>query len=265
MSNKDATDDFFSIMASIENGEKLLKKARRLAKNERSAVRILRHSSWWILVTAAFLAVYFAVWAKFHGPIWTIAASWACLSVSYLSIIVQPFAHIWIDRDGLKKIWQLPFTSMMTSNIQVPLEVDSKHFERLCALPRIELDMGLLALKYEGNFMEKRIAWIIGAIDKVGVIPGIVAVLVGIHKLDVLSPWAASIAYANVGLFALGAFANVYVLRYQRMIALCEKALEHQELELEEKTKQAKAQPQLQPRLRYVPRSIRRRLSGGDR
>jgi uncharacterized membrane protein len=61
MSTNDLTDDFFSIMASIEQDEKALKKSVRAAKKGRSPVRIMRNLSWGGLLATGFLAIFFGV------------------------------------------------------------------------------------------------------------------------------------------------------------------------------------------------------------
>jgi hypothetical protein len=64
--------------------------------------------------------------------------------------------------------------------------------------------------------------------------------MVGIQKLETWSPWVNAIAYANIALITLGTLASVYVLRYQRMVALCERAIEYQKQEWYEQAERVK-------------------------
>jgi hypothetical protein len=94
----------------------------------------------------------------------------------------------------------------------------------------LELGLGLLALRVEAQFLEKRISWIVGSIEKIGVVPGCLAVWSDC-KNWVNNQYGSQLSQERISLFfILGTLANVYVMHYQRMIGLTELAIKQQEL-----------------------------------
>lgn len=223
------SSQFLSILANIEQDEKRLLRSRRAEERNRSRSRIPRYVFWIGLVSSCLMAAGFVAWVKLGGPAWVKLAAVGALGLGYLTILLQPILLVWLHRQTLREVISGPFAAFLRANVTQPMDVDSRHLPLLIELPRIELELGLLALKMEAQFLEKRISWVVGSIDKVGIVPGCLAVLVGLQKLGEQSTWVTAVAGANIVLFLLGTLANVYVVRYQRMIGLTELAIKQQE------------------------------------
>jgi hypothetical protein len=226
----DETSPFLSILADIEQDEKRSLRSRRAQERNKSSNRITRHIFWIGLLSSFLIAAGFVIWVKFGGPAWARLAAVSALGLGYLTILLQPILLAWFHRQTLREVASGPFAAVLRANVTQPMDVDSRHLPRLIELPRIELELGLLALKMEAQFFEKRISWVVGSIDKIGIVPGCLAILVSLQKLGEQSTWVTAVAAANIGLFLLGTLANVYVVRYQRMIGLTELAIKQQEL-----------------------------------
>lgn len=224
------SDSFLGIFSDIERDQKrALREARRLERGRASA-RLHRHLSWWTGITLMFFTVFFGLWAKFGNKPWAVDVALGCVIVCYALILAQPFVLAWLNRQALRETLRLPFSTAMRISLQTPMEIDRLHLPRLKALPRLDLDVGLNNLKSESNFLEKSTGWIIGPVEKIGLIPGCVAIVYATANVDSATGLATSLAWGNVVLTAIGVFANVYVIRYQRMIALVELAIKHQQL-----------------------------------
>lgn len=66
----------------------------------------------------------------------------------------------------------------------------------------------------------------IGPIDKLGILPGIVATITALTKIPENYNWISAIAYGYMILSFLSLFFYQLIMRYERMIALTELALE---------------------------------------
>ncbi|CAX61475.1 uncharacterized protein EbC_39440 [Erwinia billingiae Eb661] len=100
------------------------------------------------------------------------------------------------------------------------------HFPALKELTREELELGLLEIKNERALLEKRMNIMIGPIDKLGILPGIVATITAMTKIPESYSWVSAIAYGYMGLSIFSLFFYQLIMRYERMIALTELALE---------------------------------------
>lgn len=222
--------NFLSILSDIERDEKQLVKSKRTLERERPGASLHRYLSVGAFFALMLLTLLLGGWAKFGGPQWTATAALGCIAACYLIILLQPFLLAWIHRHALHEILRLPFSACVRANVQNPMEIDKRHLPRLVALPRIDLDVGLNSLKYEALFFEKRIGWVVGSIEKIGLIPGCMAILFATGSAGAPPILATSVAWANVVISTLGILGSVYVVRYQRMISLTDLAIKHQEL-----------------------------------
>ncbi|MBF8774091.1 hypothetical protein [Pseudomonas fulva] len=222
-------DTLLKVLSDIERDQKQMVKAQRTLDRDRAPVRLQRHLSWWTGIALMFLTVFFGGWAKLGGAQWAAGAALASVASCYLVIIAQPFLMAWTHRRALRETLRLPFTATMRINIQTPMEVDKLHFPRLTALPRLELDLGLTSLKNEALFLEKCTGWVVGSVEKIGLLPGCIAIIYATSNGSSSPALATSLAWGNVIFTAFGVLANVYVIRYQRMISLIELAIKHQE------------------------------------
>lgn len=75
------------------------------------------------------------------------------------------------------------------------------------------------------EFLNKRITLLVGPIDKMGVLPGIISMIITISKPVGGYDWVMGLAYGYIALIIISlSFFNLLV-KYDRMIALTELAL----------------------------------------
>jgi hypothetical protein len=237
-----SSESLLSILSDIERDEKELLREQRTLHRERTGVRLHRLFSIVSLLLLMLLTLVFGGWAKLGGPHWAATAALGCVAACYLIILMQPFLIAWIHRHALRETLQLPFTACVRANVQNPMQIDKRHFPRLVALPRLDLDVGLNSLKYEALFFEKRIGWVVGSIEKIGLIPGCLAILYATGNTNTPPILATSVAWVNIIITAMGILGSVYALRYQRIISLTDLAIKNQEINEKNREKADKAE-----------------------
>jgi len=87
----------------------------------------------------------------------------------------------------------------------------------------------LVELKNQRLSLERRTGLLVGALEKVGIIPGIVA-LIAIYIRPELNKfpavWVQSIAFGILAMYFMGAAAHVFMVRLDRYIMLLEMVIE---------------------------------------
>lgn len=82
-------------------------------------------------------------------------------------------------------------------------------------------------MRFEREFYEKRIGLLIGALEKLGVLPGLLATALLVGKLGEDSPgWVRAIAYTTPIMYLLGIAAHDYAMRLERLSRILELALD---------------------------------------
>lgn len=122
------------------------------------------------------------------------------------------------------------------------MQVDAQYLPELAALSRETLKLGALELKSERSGFEKRTYMVTGALEKVGIFPGSLALFIGISTLiktldgagiSARMDWVFSVAVANVFFFFMCGYVQMMLVQYDRMIALTELAIELKKERLE--------------------------------
>lgn len=223
------------ILSAIEQAEKGLIKQKRAQEKSTTAYRIGSWVFWGGVVSPAVLSLVLIIPVWLGAPRLLGYGSVLLLAFSYLVIFFYPFFGAWLYRGALKNISRAPFASILKANIERPMQVDGIYLPQLTALPKTDLQLGIMELKSERSNFAQRISLFSGPIEKLGVLPGLLALLVTIQNLGGQPDWVHAIAYANILVFAMALFAHHYLTRYDRMIALSELAL----VQHEERTKAA--------------------------
>ena len=114
------------------------------------------------------------------------------------------------------------------------MQIDADYLPHLTALPRETLKLGALELKSERSSFEKRTYLVTGALEKLGIFPGIIALFAGCVAINKVlteagitaSPqhWAFVVATASLFYIMCG-YVHMTCVRYDRVIALTELAL----------------------------------------
>jgi hypothetical protein len=218
------------ILSTIEQTEKDLIKQKRAQEKSTTAYRLGSWVFWGGFVSPAVLSLVLIIPVWLGAPRLLGHGSVLLLAFSYLVIFFYPFFGAWLYRGTLNNIFRAPFSSILKANVERPMQVDSHYLAQLTALPKTDLQLGIMELKSERANFAQRISLFSGPIEKLGVLPGLLALLVTIQQLDGQPDWVHAIAYANILVFAMALFAHYFLAhyflaRYDRMIALSELAL----------------------------------------
>lgn len=226
-------DDYLYVIAAIEKEEREAARAKRKQHGASRIGQIGKRYCWFAIVGSLVLAILVAFVGRLLKIHWFFVVGWGLLFVSYLAVFLYPFVNMWLYRHSLKKFWTAPFFSLVESNVKVHMQIDAKYLPELMRLPPETLKLGIVELKGERAALEKRTHLVAGVLDKVGIFPGLLALIVGISKLmevvkhagvAISMDWVFGVAVANIFFFVVCGYAQVMLVRYDRMIAITELA-----------------------------------------
>lgn len=209
---------YLNILKSIEIAERRRKSHKKTYKRDFRFLLIISALSF-LSVTMAFLYYLTKV-------VWLGLAGLSLLLLLYLTIPAIQIYRAYRYRSKIKRSFLLPLCESLNLNVKTELSVDGMFFPLLKELTTEELQLGLLEIKNEREFLEKRMNLLIGPIDKLGILPGIVATITALTKIPENYNWISAIAYGYMVLSFLSLFFYHLIMRYERMIALTELALE---------------------------------------
>jgi len=209
---------YINILKSIEIAEKRRKVQTGNYKND---IRYLL-----LIAIVSFLAVAMAIMYYFTKENFFKLTGLLLILLDYLIIPIMQIHGIYKYRYKIKRSILLPFNEAINQNIKTELFIDKMHLPSLTNLTSDELKLGLLEIKHERNFLEKRLLLLIGPIDKLGILPGIVATVAALTKIPENHSWISAIAYGYMGLTFFSLFFYHLIIRYERMMALTELAIE---------------------------------------
>jgi hypothetical protein len=197
------------------------------------------------------LSMFLAAVVYFTNSSWLIESSIVALLIAYIGVLVHPLISAWFHRKSIREILKHPF-GILLRNSAATAAVDLKYLPKLVRKPLRLLEVVALEVKAEREFFERRISLLVGAIEKVGLAPGMLATFLSLHKLpDGLSPWIAGLAYATPALYFFAVLAYFLVMRLDRMNKLVDLAITHR-----------KAQETASPLIRR--RCVKKPRSAGD-
>jgi hypothetical protein len=152
-------------------------------------------------------------------------AALSFLIVSYLLIFFTPIFSAWVYRDAIRRFFQNTLLPQLT-NSSIAIAASSHFMPQLMRCSRTELELTAIEFKAERNALEKRIGLIAGAIDKVGLGPGLIAAIAAVVKLQGdlkgfgAADWLMGAAYGVLGLYAIAAFGHMSILKIDRALNL---------------------------------------------
>lgn len=188
-------------------------------------------------------AVLLAATVYFLNASWLLETSVAALLIGYVGLFVQPIISLWIHRKPVRMLLAHPF-GILVRNAAATATVDLRYLPKLERKPLKLLEVIALEVRAEREFFERRISLVVGAIEKVGIAPGLLAAVLSLYKLPSdLADWALGIAYATPMLYFMGMIAHFMVMRLDRMTKLLELAIAR---------KRAAAGSSIQQKLREV-------------
>lgn len=219
---KNSRDSIFRILRTINRTEVKLRRTISNTPRHKQARRFF-----YILAALPFaLALIFLALSYFLELLGLVEPSLVALLIAYIGGLSQPLIALGIHREAIWKALKNPFM-LLLDNARLTMTADMTHFQKLQrkALPALELVH--LEVKNERDFFVKRIGVIVGAIDKLGLIPGLLAAVISISKIQTgnSDSWILALAYATPALYVAGAGAHYLSMRLDRMTNLLELAI----------------------------------------
>ena len=149
--------------------------------------------------------------------------------ISYLSIIAQPLIEEWLYEDSRCRFISNPFSKLLmnskfnaNNDLVFITDLLEKKLEHLKFL-KLELDA-------EKNAFSKRISLMVGALERIGLLPGVFGILVIIGEFGTeQSDWAYALAYATPILYLAGVGMHLLVSRLDRITQLVGYAIDMKE------------------------------------
>lgn len=174
------------------------------------------------------LSILLAMAGYFLGINYFKIAALAALLFGHLGLIGVPFVGIWFYRKPIGVFIRNPLIPQQ-SNASTIYAVFEHFIPVLAERSKTELDLALASLRVERDALEKRTGLIVGAIEKVGVMPSMLSAVLALTKLiSDNSAWTdlyVSVAYVLVGFYAIGVLAHASIIRLDKTMRLFELAI----------------------------------------
>lgn len=192
---------------------------------------LIRNYVWFFQVIPFGFACIAAIVRKFFAVPESIA--WIGLSIlllSYMATLAQPFVFAWINRRVLVAAAKNPI-GLLFDNASATARIDSLILPHLLRRSTEHLELLLLALKAEREFFERRLSLVVGAIEKVGLGPGLLAAGISLSNIKADQPeWVSALAYATPVLYVFGVGMHLLLMRLDRFVKLTELAVNRKKL-----------------------------------
>ncbi|AIR87736.1 hypothetical protein [Pseudomonas cremoricolorata] len=232
------TETFLHIIAQIEHTYRHELTEKRKQRAGGRAVRLELRYFWFAIIAPSILAITIAGIGGLFAMDDLFVVSWILIALSYLSLLLYPFVTLYLYRESVKKVLFSPFGQLLEANVRHLMAADARHLPDLLALDAQTLKVGLLELKSGRDALSMRTHLVCGALHKVGILPGLLALILGLAQaleafnalaITVPMDWFFAIAVINLFFFMLSGYAQVLLGHHTRMIALCELAIELKE------------------------------------
>lgn len=228
-------EKYLQINAEIERSYKQALRNKRQQTRAGKDARLDRAYFRFALVGPSVLAIPLTIIGKWAQAYWLYNVSAGLIAVSYLAMFFYPLLGVLLYRHSLKKAITAPFANLLELNVKTLMQVEARYLPEMAALSRETLKLGALELKSERDSLEKRTHMVTGALEKVGILPGLLALIVALSSLDEMlvrvgiaerTEWLLAIAATNTFFFVMCCYVQFMIVRYERMIALTELAVD---------------------------------------
>ena len=228
-------EKYLQINAEIERSYKQALRNKRQQTRAGKDARLDTAYFRFALVGPSVLAIPLTIIGKWTQAYWLYNVSAGLIAVSYLAMFFYPLLGVLLYRHSLKKAITAPFANLLELNVKTLMQVEARYLPEMAALSRETLKLGALELKSERDSLEKRTHMVTGALEKVGILPGLLALIVALSSLDEMlvrvgiaerTEWLLAIAATNTFFFVMCCYVQFMIVRYERMIALTELAVD---------------------------------------
>ncbi|MDX7845810.1 hypothetical protein SJS51_19955 [Aeromonas caviae] len=143
------------------------------------------------------------------------------LFVSYIGTILQHLLVLFANWKEFIKVLSKPF-GLIIHNTKVTVRYDALLYKALMYFSTQELKYISSRMKTERNTLHSKVSLLIGGIDKIGIFPGLVAILISFNQTgnNGVSSWAQPIAYVSIILYIFGFLFHNAIIRADEKIQL---------------------------------------------
>lgn len=143
------------------------------------------------------------------------------LFVSYIGTMLQHLFILFANWQDFIKVLSKPF-SLIIHNTKVTVRYDALLYKALMYFSMQELKYISSRMKTERNTLNSKVSLLIGGIDKIGIFPGLVAILISFNQIgnSGASSWAQPIAYVSIILYIFGFLFHNAIIRADERIQL---------------------------------------------
>lgn len=211
-------DSVFRILHAVSRFE--TKQRKRI--NSSNKHRLTNRFFIWLIVVPFVVALALIAIMFMFELEWLKFPSLVILIMAYIGLIAHPIMSAMVHRKLLITTFKHPFGALLR-NAAATAAVDLRYSIKLERKPLALLEIVFLEVKSERDFFERRLALIVGSIEKIGIVPGLLAAFLSLHQLPSNSnQWVLSLAYATPALYFFGAMAHFLLMRLDRMSKLLE-------------------------------------------
>ena len=148
------------------------------------------------------------------------------LFIGYAGLLLSPIYLAFYHRKKLCKNVKNPL-GVIINNAKQSHDLDSKYINYFVSKEKEALERVFLELNSEKESFATRVSLIIGAIEKVGLFPGVIAFFITLSKIDNIEfDWVLTIAYAIPILYFMGVYSHFLINRMNRHIELIKYAIQ---------------------------------------
>lgn len=168
-----------------------------------------------------------AVWTGIAR--WLAVVSLYALALSYLGIFAYSVIALWLHRRSAGRLVFNPFAALI-DNARTTAEIDRRYLDRFSRETLDSLRFVLMEVRAERTFFERRLGLLVGSIERVGLLPGVLAVVLLVTRLGSGQPdWVYAIAYATPILYIIAAMSHFLLMRLQRVVELLQMIIDRSE------------------------------------
>ena len=227
--NKKSRRNLFNLFLAASRYESRLRRADGHAENG----FLIRNYFWLFQVCPVLVAMLFefigVIFASPKALPYIRHVALLILLVSYVSAFTYPFVMAWMNRNRIRRAVKYPI-AMPLNNVNITTTVDARLVSHLIRHAEEDLQLLALEMKAEKDFFERRISLVIGAIDKIGLGPGFLALLINLSNAKIPGHgWVSAIAYAVMGLYVLGIAGHFLIMRLDRYVKITDLAISQRE------------------------------------
>lgn len=234
MVSKTILDSLFRILLAMSLNEVAAHNSNKTNEKHKFITRVFSE----LVIFPATLSLLLGLIIYFWDQEWLLSTSLSALMAAYVGILLYPFIVFIVHRKSVLKILRHPF-SILLGNAKTMAAADQRYLNALQRRSSAELKFLRLEVKSEKSAFEKRLSIVVGAIEKIGIFPGFLAVAAVHVRLGEQQPlWLYAIAYATPILYIVSALSHYLLIRLERQVALIDLILENKSETVDDRMKQ---------------------------